>query len=706
MAERPPTKAAAVSDGAPDVLPPPFVVGPVRHVHFDGTSDDLLTGGLGHEGIQSENPPGFRVPLRPTPAELRRRVIYESYKALMDRTAGGGFGTLFGPAMVDGRVSGDGKIAGDEYTTYAEATGGRPGDVVTMMVQVPATFDVSAPVIIAAPSSGSRGVFGAIATVGEWALKRGFAVCYTDKGTGNGAHDLDRNRVYGSDGTLVDAEAAGADSQFTAKLTAAECAQFLGEDRRHRFAFKHAHSQRNPQQHWGTDVLRAIEFAFHILNRHFQRIGDGMFTPANTLVIASGISNGGVASLRAGEQDEKGLIHGIVVSEPAVQPVEDAASAFVIIQGNGEPVRHHGRPLLDYITFLDVYLSCALADADVQAVTPPVSLSNPKLTSACPARCRALHRLGLLESADERQQPAEAQRRIIDYGMLEEQVPLQSYHHFLGIFEAVAVTYANTYGRFSVADHLAGFSFAAVDRTLRPAPLAEEIAAEMYATSTGIAPTPANPPLAGVLVINNDAPGGSMLSRVSTPDQNLEGALRLRRLATGVHEQAHLGKTLTPEEQDQHRRIAQGIDEVRATADLGGRPAIIVHGRADALLPVNHTSRPYYARNQVIEGPGSRLRYYEVTHAHHFDAFNSLPGFAERYVPLHHYLVQGLAIMVNHLRYGAPLPPSQVVRTRPRGIGPQGGPAPITAANLPPISFDPATDARIRFDGAALRIPE
>ena len=44
-------------------------------------------------------------------------------------------------------------------------------------------------------SSGSRGVYGAIGTAGEWGLKRGCAVAYADKGTGMGVHDLATDTV-------------------------------------------------------------------------------------------------------------------------------------------------------------------------------------------------------------------------------------------------------------------------------------------------------------------------------------------------------------------------------------------------------------------------------------------------------------------------------------------------------------------------------
>ena len=77
-----------------------------------------------------------------------------------------------------------------------------------------------------ATSSGSRGVYGAIGSAGEWGLKRGCAVAYADKGTGIGVHDLATNTVNLQDGTRADAVAAGMRSNFTAALTAAELAAF------------------------------------------------------------------------------------------------------------------------------------------------------------------------------------------------------------------------------------------------------------------------------------------------------------------------------------------------------------------------------------------------------------------------------------------------------------------------------------------------
>ncbi len=205
--------------------------------HYDGVTNDLLTAGLGKTGLGSPIPPGFADPLHPTAEELRRSVIYNNYRALIDPTPGGGYGTLYGPNVTaDGTVTaGEGRIAGDEYISFEKAGGGKN---VTMMVQIPDTFDPSNACIIAAPSSGSRGVYGAIATAGEWGLKRGCAVAFTDKGTGTGAHNLQINTVNLMRGERADAAAAGDDSNFTAALSASERAAFNASTP-NRFAFKH-----------------------------------------------------------------------------------------------------------------------------------------------------------------------------------------------------------------------------------------------------------------------------------------------------------------------------------------------------------------------------------------------------------------------------------------------------------------------------------
>jgi hydroxybutyrate-dimer hydrolase len=147
---------------------------------------------------------------------------------------------------------------------------------------------------------------------------------------------------------------------------------------------------------------------------------------------------------------------------------------------------------------------------------------------------------------------------------------------------------------------------------------------------------------------------------------------------------------------------------VLRTGDLRGKPAIIVAGRADALIPVNFNARPYLGLNRAVEGAASRLSYVEVTNAQHFDAFIGLPalaGYDTAFVPLHHYFVQAMDSMWATLTANAPLPPSQLVRTTPRGGLPGLAPA-ITAANLPSIASTPAPSDAITATDGVVQVPD
>ena len=66
---------------------------------------------------------------------------------------------------------------------------------------------------------------------------------------------------------------------------------------------------------------------------------------------------------------------------------------------------------------------------------------------------------------------------------------------------------------------------------------------------------------------------------------------------------------------------------------------------------------------------------------------------------------QALDLIYDNLRNGTPLPPSQVVRTVPRG-GTPGAAPPITLANVPPIAVNPPLGNQITFNGNILTIPD
>lgn len=703
---------------------PPFITGEIGAKYYPagactpvGTwcgpaGDDLLTGGLGKTGLALAAP-AFANPLAPTPTELRRNAIHTNYRAVLDIQAAGGYGTLYGPNVTNAFVvtTSEGKIPGWEYLTYADDGTGRKN--ATLMVQIPDSFDPKQACIVTATSSGSRGVYGAIGASGEWGLKQGCAVAYTDKGTGNGLHDLMTDSVGLIDGVRTDATTAGDLSIFTADATAAERSAFNAETP-NRVAYKHAHSQQNPERDWGNNTLQAIRFAFYVLNEKYGSKGpDGSMRitidPRAALVIASGISNGGAGALQAAEQDLSGLIDGVAITEPNAQPAN--LKRLRIVQGTTEQPTI-GKPLLDYFTFANLYQPCAvatLAPAD-SAGYSIVALLTPSVISQGATRCASLAAKGLVAGATLAEQSADARAKLHGYGWLPVSDTLQLSHYALAT-PSIAVTYTNALGRVSVLDNLCGFSFANTDAAGDPVPQVLASQLGTFSTGNGV------PPTTGVnLVYNaaaNSAPGnvGKRDILASSPssgalDLALDGAICQRNLTVGRNIVG--GGALHGDDAAYARSIANGIDEVQLTARLRGKPTLIVQGRSDALVPVNHASRAYYGANQLAEGNGRRaLSYVEVTNAQHFDAFLGFPGYAERFVPLHVYLIRALNSVYAHLTTGAPLPPSQVVRGVPRGLS--GSPPavnPITWANVPDIAADPAAGDRITFDRNTLHIPD
>lgn len=688
--------SAPLEVGQPNALPA-FIKGSVRATAYDGNSDDLLTGGLGASGLAGASPT-FANPASPTAAELRRSAIYNNYRALVDIAANGGYGTLYGPNVdKDGNVTtGSGKIAGKEYIAYADD--GTGAQNVVMMVQVPSTFDSTKPCIVTATSSGSRGVYGAIATAGEWGLKRGCAVAYTDKGSGNGFHDLQSNKVTLIDGTLADAATAGTAAHFRAAITDAARAAYNALFP-NRVAFKHAHSQQNPEKDWGKNTLQAVEFAFYVLNDQYGTQDNGFkrrsIGPSNTIVIASSVSNGGGAAVAAAEQDTNNLIDAVVVSEPNVQP--KSTSGLTIKRGS-KTITTFGKPLIDYFTYANIYQPCA-------ALAVPGSPGAALLSATNSAnRCAALAAKGLVSGATTADQAADALAKLHAYGWEAESDALQLSHYRLAV-PAIAFTYTNTYGRFGVTDNLCSFSLANTDATGNVVPQNATLQAGLFSTGNGV------PPTTGVNIVYNDSVGGPKLDLLSTsPTTNLtdfalDGALCQRARATGVDPVT--GAALTGTALTEAQRVQQGVSEVQLNGNLRNKPTIIVAGRSDTLLQLNQTSRAYFGKLNV-NGNAANARYIEVENGNHFDAFIDnalLPGYDSRLIPLHYYFNQAMDRMWAYLNTGAALPDSQVVRTTPRGGNPGAAPA-IAKANVPSIATTAATTNAITFANNTLTIPD
>jgi len=661
---------------------PSFVSGSVNTQTYDGVSDDLLTAGLGKTGLASATAPSFAKPAAPTAAELRRLAIYSNYRALVDMSANGGYGRFWGPNVdLNGNDTlGEGKIAGKEYIAYADDGSGMQN--VSLLVQIPQSFNPDQPCIVTATSSGSRGVYGAISAAGEWGLKRGCAVAYTDKGSGNGGHELATDLVTLIDGTLAGASIAGTKAIFKANVSASALSSFNSAFP-NRYAYKHAHSQQNPEKDWGKNTLQAIQFAYWALNDMFGAVSGSShqvrYNKGSITTIAASVSNGGGASLAAAEQDSDGWITAVVVGEPQINL--NLPSQVSVRQG-GLPVGSFGRPLADYMTLANLLQPCA-ALAPAAAGAPYLTALPLATTNAIrTARCATLAASGLITGGNTVAQATDALNQLHQAGYETDSDTLHAPMWDSQAVPAVAVTYADAYMTASVLDNLCNFSFGttnAVTGAAGVAPLVSPMPT-LFGNGNGV------PPTNGINLVYNAGTTGAADHRLATPDASYAGAACLRSLWTNGN-----------------ATMVGSVNAIRVNANLRGKPAIIVQGRADALVPINHASRPYLGANRVAEGNNSQLSLYEITNGQHFDAFLSVAGFDTRFIPVHYYNIQALNLMWNHLKNNAPLPPSQVVRTVARGGAAGSAPA-LTTSNLPPIATDPGANA-ITTAGGIVNVP-
>ncbi|ALG66580.1 3-hydroxybutyrate oligomer hydrolase family protein [Beggiatoa leptomitoformis] len=663
---------------------------------YDGFSDDLLTAGVGVSGLRNRNPLAVTDTVNPTATEVRRDTIVRQYQATHDMRTTSGYGTLYGatvPTAFATPSSEDGTVAGKEYLVYIDDSEGKN---VSLMVHIPTTFQVKDPCIIATASPTFRGIYSAVGLAGEWGLKNNCAVVYTDKGAGVGEHDLNTNTVFLVDGVRRLANESVSDIKTKPNFVAKGSEQLdlaaYSSASPFRIAYKAAHSQKNPEAQWGTNILNAIEFALYVLNleeNYGSSTAGSSLTADNTLIIAAGTSMGGAAVLQAAEQDTDGLIDGVVVMSPAMSPKK-------LVNANGFTIKHgrisyfnstHGRSLFDVLTYQNIYQPCASVNTSVAGVR---------------GRCSALFAEGLLSSTTLNAQIAEARQRLIDYGILASASAISDIYWDSSVYAGLSVLYANAYGRFSVTENLCDYSYAGTnpDTGVVRAKFSVDLADD-YQTSSGF------PPSSGTELVNNFGNNGKGIPYRETinlngvSDEYLQGALCLRRLFTGTTGVlASEGTALTGTALNNANRVQQGLRETIVSGNLRGKPAIIVHGQDDALAHVNFTSRSYYGLNKQVEGDNSHLVYVEVTNANHFDAFNEDYELNTQ-IPLLYYFNNGLDRLYGYLHNRALLPQSQVIPTTlPSTTGNK-----ITASNLPKMD-NGIVDCQITFDGQTLNIPD
>jgi len=647
-----------------------FAASPLRR-ECDGVTDDLLTAGLGIAGLRAQAPPCAN-PSRPSADELRRRAIHTAYRGVVDVSQGGGFGRLFGVATA---------MAGVEYVVPVE-TPDRAA-VNTVVVQIPRGFDPSEPRLVVAASSGSRGAYAALPTVGDWALRQGYAVAYVDKGTGVGVWDLERAIGYRIDGLRTD-DPTDPYLGWCPPASVREAARFPGQ---HALLFKHVHSGRNPEQEWGLYLLQSIVAASRLLTEEYPR-ARALLSPGRLWVIAAGVSNGGASVLRALEADRAGWISGGVAVEPSIALYGQTADIGVACGAR----LIAGRDLApaDWAALHGLLQPAALlAEPDVRAPFASMTEAGRPRFEAWVER---LQRDRLLAQGDVGSAARIARNRLLDMAILPEALALGHFNVAANLWTTFSVGYAGAYARRDPLDPYAGVFAAARDAAGQPRPLGEAEAALFWSDGNGIAPTGPVALFQAVKGACVDVSSGTVdLALAHASDRQLQDADRHRL-------------TLPDDRDAWLAALGEGQNAVVMSGHLGNRPVIILHGRADSLIPVNHTSRAYVALNERRRGHADELVYWEVEHGQHFDASLGEPAFAARYVPLQPWLLESLDRLRDRLERGVPLPPSQVIRSRPRG-GDAATVPPLERHHLGVLQSSPGADA-IRVENGVIGVPD
>lgn len=498
------------------------VLGEVRVTRHEG-DDDLLSGGLGLAGLRAMMPPAAANPLAPTAAELRRMAMHANWRGIADLSPGGGVEALF-PELP--------QVTGEEHHALLRLSGrNAPHRVV---LQLPDNFDPANACIVVAPASGSRGVYGAIAVAGPWALPRGCALVLTDKGAGTDVFHPASATGTALDGSRATLEQGEPLAFVPPGFTGAEPGEL-------RLALRHLHSQDNPEADWGLHAEQAARFALERLRETF-----GSQLAAQPRVLAVGISNGGGAVLKAAERDS-GVFDAVVAGEPNIS----VAGA---------------RSLFDYATEAALLQPCALLDPRL-AGTP---FNGDVLALAATARCASLHAAGLVEGDTPAAQAASAYDALLASGWSEAALEEAALNAAFDLWRAIAAGYASAYARAPWDAMPCGYGYAVVTPDGTPMPAPPLGLALWWSMGSGI------PPMMGIGLLDE-------MAAQSPADPAYAGLSCLRALASGEAATA--------------RAVQQGVAAVQASA-APRVPTIVLHGAGDGLIPPVFSSRPYVAAAQ------------------------------------------------------------------------------------------------------------
>ena len=439
-------------------------------IHPHAADDDLLSAGLGLQGLQ--------VPLASPQGPLdwrgrRRRAIQANWQGIAYLAAPH-------PVLVDALAR---PICGRELQARLHLPGAPAHRV---MLQIPEQFDPARPRLLLTATSGSRGVFGAVALASAWGLPRGYAVVHTDKGCGTDWYDVDRASSPDLLGAMTDDPVRQLFRPDTAGLPP------------HCVLTPHAHSMGHPEAHWGDYLHQAMRFAWTALDALFPAQRPSAASRRRCLAV--GLSNGGAAVLRALERPQG--IDGAVVLAPNVLP------------------RRGGRAFLDYAAEAALWLPLALqvpalADrrAELQAFAPQA------LERYAEASQRALHALGRAPM-----RARSAWRLLRRRGWPAHTLASTLLSTSFDFWGSAGHTYTAALSRCAAARTPLGSHFAALDDAGQPRAASEDEADLWWSDGAGIVPG------AGVGIVEH-SPRSAMLARLH---RLLHGGGSDRRIAAGI----------------------------------------------------------------------------------------------------------------------------------------------------------------------------
>jgi len=384
---------------------------------------DLVSAGLGLAGLRSPRP-APQDPANPKPDELRAMAFHTHFNGLSAINRPDGLGSF----------SSDGLpvVAGIEIMTRLPV--GNTDHTTRALLQIPESFEPQTPCLVVAPASGSRGVYGAVPLVAPWALPKGCAVVYTDKGAGTDYFDVSGQSGVQLDGTRT--TLTSENSQALGFVPNLDDASFEGNQTNgHPVAIPHAHSGINVEAYWGEITLAATQWAIERLTQQFSD-----FDQEQLITMAAGLSNGGQAVLQALEKDGQGHLDAVVAIMPNIATQNTPS-------------------LYEYAAMAALFQPCALGDPEFASTLP---FANPMLIGFGPNRCQSLYEAGLINEPT----PEAGINALTEFGFDAESLSFSAATVALDIWRTALVNYASAYMQTPFDAMPCGYGFDASQSTL------------------------------------------------------------------------------------------------------------------------------------------------------------------------------------------------------------------------------------------------